>query len=175
MFTQALIINAAVLAVVLESDLGPRRKVTWFRVGRPLITALLIIPFFIKGVATTGTGLTLEIILAAGGLLAGLITASLMRVYRSPQTGKPVTRAGFPYALAWTLVIAARVAFSYGSVHWFAASLHRWMLEHQLTSAGLTDALLFMALAMVLTRVIIMRIRATALAPAANANGMAAR
>ena len=81
MSTQALIINAAVLAVVLESDLGPRRKVTWFRVGRPLITA------------------------------------ALMRVYRSPQTGKPVTRAGFPYALAWTLVIAARVAFSYGSAH----------------------------------------------------------
>jgi hypothetical protein len=163
MLTQALIINAVVLFVVLESDLGPHRKVTWFRVARPLIAALLIIPFFLKGAATSGTGLTLEVVLAAAGLAAGLITTLLMRVYRSPKTGRPVTRAGFPYATVWTLVIAARSAFSYGSVHWFGASLTRWMLHHHVTSAALTDALIFMALVMLLTRVITMGIRAARL------------
>ena len=163
MLTQALIINAVVLIVVLESDLGPHRKVTWFRVVRPLITALLIIPFFLKGAATSGTGLTLEVVLAAAGLAAGLITTLLMRVDRSPKTGRPVTRAGAPYALVWTLVIAARSAFSYGSVHWFGPSLNRWMLHHHVTSAALTDALIFMALVMLLTRVITMGIRAARL------------
>jgi hypothetical protein len=166
MLTQALIINAAVLAVVLESDLGPHRKVTWFRIARPLITTLLIVPFFIKGVAGSGTGLTLELILTAGGLAVGVTTAALMRVYRSPRTGRPVTRAGIPYAMVWTVVIAARAAFSYGSAHWFGPSLHHWMLHHDVTNAAITDALIFMALAMVLTRVIAMGIRAAGLAPA---------
>jgi hypothetical protein len=165
MLTQALIINAIVLAVVLESDIGPHRKVTWFRIARPLITTALVVPFFIKGVAVSGTGLTLEIVLAAAGLAAGLLTALLMRVYRSPKTGRPVTRAGFPYAMVWTIVIAARAAFSYGSAHWFGASLHHWMLHHDVTDAAITDALIFMALAMVITRVIAMGLRAAGLQP----------
>jgi len=172
MLTQALIINAVVLFVVLESDLGPHRKVTWFRVARPLIAALLIVPFFIKGLASSGTGLSLEIILTAAGLAAGLISAMFMRVYRRPKTGRPVTRAGFPYAAVWTIVIAARAAFSYGSVHWFGPSLNRWMLHHHVTSAAITDALIFMALAMILTRVIAMGLRAGALRPASTAKGV---
>jgi hypothetical protein len=95
-----------------------------------------------------------------------------MRVYRSPKTGRPATRAGFPYGLVWTIVIAARVAFSYGSVHWFGPSLNRWMLHHDVTSAALTDALIFMALAMILTRVIAMSLRARALPPASTAKGV---
>jgi hypothetical protein len=168
MLTQAFIINAVVLGVVLESDLGPHRKVTWFRVARPLITIVLIVPFFIKGVATSGTGLTLELALTAAGLAAGLAAAALMRVYPSPKTGRPVTRAGFPYGLVWTFVIAARTAFSYGSVHWFGASLNRWMLHHHVTSAAITDALIFMALAMVLARVTTIDLRAAALHPIAT-------
>jgi hypothetical protein len=160
MLTQALIINAVVLVVVLESDLGPHRKVTWFRVGRPLITALIIVPFFIKGIATSGTGLTLEIVLTAAGLVLGLLTTALMRVYRSPETGRPVTGAGVPYALLWTIVITARAAFSYGSVHWFGPSLARWMHHHHVPSSAITDALIFMAVSMLLTRVIVMGLRA---------------
>jgi hypothetical protein len=165
MLTQALIINVVVLVVVLESDLGPHRKVTRFRVLRPLITALLIVPFFIKGVATSGTGLSLEVILTAAGLILGLATAGLMRVYRSAETCRPVTAAGFPYALLWTLVIVARIVFSYGSEHWFSSSLARWMVEHHVDSGAIADALIFMAIAMVLTRVVTMGVRARALPP----------
>ena len=163
MLAQALIINAVVLAVVLESDLGPHRKVTVFRVVRPLVTAVIIVPFFLKGAQSSGTGLVLEIVLAALGLIVGLASTGLMRVYRSPRTGQPVTRAGFAYGLLWTTVIVARAAFSYGSVHWFGASLARWMRRHAVTSGAITDALIFMALAMLLTRVIAMGVRASRL------------
>jgi hypothetical protein len=130
--------------------------------GSPLITSLLIVPFFIKGAATAGTGLALEVALIAAGLLAGLLAASQMGVYLSPQTGRPATRAGLAYALVWAAVMVARTAFSYGSAHWLAAPLGRWMASQHVTSDALTDALIFMALAMVLTRVAAMAIRGRA-------------
>jgi len=155
-----MIINPVVLFVVLESDLGPHRKITRFRVIRPLVSACLIVPLFIKGVSTTGTGLILELALAAAGITLGLATATLMSVYPSPKTGKAVTRAGFGYAGMWTAVIGARAAFSYGSVHWFGPQLGRWMANNSVTSSAITDALIFMAVAMLLTRVIAMGVRA---------------
>src|ERR1700684_3134122 len=93
LLTQALIINAVVLFVVLKSDLGPRRTVTKFRILRPLVVAGAIVPLFIKHPQTSGTGLTLEIVAVAAGVTLGLLTAILMRVYRSPDTGEPVTCA----------------------------------------------------------------------------------
>lgn len=162
MLVQALLINAVVLAVVLESDLGPHRKITRFRLLRPLVTSLLIVPFFIKGAAAAGTGLALEAGLTAAGLLAGLLATAQMGVYLSPQTARPVTRAGLAYALVWAAVMVARTGFSYGSAHWFAAPLGRWMTGHHVTSDALTDAIIFMALAMVLTRVAAMAIRSRA-------------
>jgi hypothetical protein len=160
LLTQAMIINAVVLFVVLESDVGPHLKVTRFRVIRPLVTACLIVPFFIKGAATTGTGLILELAGAATGIAFGLLTTALMGVYRSPKTGKAVTRAGFAYAGLWTAVIGARAAFSYGSIHWFGPQLGRWMADHSVTTSAITDGLIFMAVGMLLTRVIAMGVRA---------------
>lgn len=92
-----------------------------------------------------------------------------MSVYRSPKTGKAVTRAGLGYAALWTAVIGARAAFSYGSVHWFGPQLARWMAHHSVSSYAITDALIFMAVGMLLTRVITIAVRAKNLpAPAAS-------
>lgn len=147
-----MIINVAVLATVLEADLGSHRKIGRFRVARPLLTAAAIVPLFLKSPATEGTGRTLEILGIAAGLLTGLLAAWQLEVYRSPRTGRPVTRAGLGYAAVWTAVIGARSAFSYGSVHWFGHPLGQWMFDHEVTADALTDSLLLMAVAMSLTR-----------------------
>lgn len=156
----ALILNAIVLLVVLEADIGKHRKIGWFRILRPFVTSGVAVAIFIKAFTTTGTGLTLELALAAAGLALGLAATALITVYRSPRTHKPVSRAGFGYAALWIVVIGARTAFSYGSVHWFGAQLDNWMTQHAITSAALTDALLFMAIAMVVTRTAGLAIRA---------------
>jgi hypothetical protein len=83
-----------------------------------------------------------------------------MTVYRSPKTAQPVSRVGLAYAALWTSVIGARAAFSYGSTHWFSHSLTTWMTNHSVTSAAITDALIFMAVTMLLTRTIGMAVRA---------------
>ena len=113
--TEAMIINGAVLIAVLEGDLGPHRKIGKLRILRPLITVAVIIPLFIDSPVTHGNGLLVELAGVAAGLLCGAVVAALMRVYRSPKTGQPVSAAGFPYALAWIVVVGARAAFSFGA------------------------------------------------------------
>jgi hypothetical protein len=162
----ALIVDAFVLAAVLESDLG-HRKVTTFRLVRPVLIALAIVPLFLTAVTTHGHGLVLEVALAAAGILVGLLAMALMTVYRSPTTGGPVSRAGAAYAALWIVVVGARAAFTYGSHHWFASQLGHWMVRNAITGDAITDGLIFMAVTMVLTRTIALSIRARRL-PAAT-------
>jgi hypothetical protein len=158
--TDAMIVNGLVLVAVLEGDLGPHRKIGQLRILRPLLTTALAVPLFLDRPATHGSGLLIELAGVAAGLLGGLIVTTLMRVYRSPETGKPVSAAGFPYALVWTLIVATRAAFSYGATNWFPAQLTQWSVAHQVSFAAITDGLLFMAVAMVLTRTIGLATRA---------------
>ncbi|MCX4976777.1 hypothetical protein [Streptomyces sp. NBC_00620] len=158
--SQAMLINGLVLFAVLEADLGSHRKVGVFRILRPLLLAAAIVPLFAKGLTTHGDGLTLEIAASVAGLLAGLAATSLMRVYSSPRTGRPVTRAGFGYASLWIVVIGARAAFSYGSEHWFGTQLGHWMISHQITVDAITDSLILMAVSMTLTRTLGLATRA---------------
>ena len=168
--TQAMIVNAIVLFTVLTTDLGPARKIGRMRLMRPVISAAMIIPLFIDQPVTHGTGLAIEIASVAAGVLAGLAALSLMQVYRSPQTGKPVSSASTPYALFWIVVVGARAAFSYGSVHWFHGPLVSWAIANQVTVAGLTDGLIFMAVAMVLIRTLGLGVRASRLSTPALAS-----
>jgi hypothetical protein len=167
--TEAMVINGLVLFATLESDLGSHRKISWFRILRVPLTVAVIIPLFLDRPVTHGNGLLVELAGILAGLLGGLIVTPLMSVYRSPKTGKPVSAAGAPYAIAWMLIVAARAAFSYGAVHWFPAQIAQWGLTHQVTLAAITDGLIFMAFTMALVRTAGLAARATRLpsAPAA--------
>src|SRR5580704_16569914 len=167
---QALLINVIVLFVVLEADIGPHRKIGWFRIARPLVLSAAIIPIYLKSLTTHGTGLYLELAGTAAGILLGLLATGLMKVYRSPKTGRPVSRADFGYAILWIVIIGARSAFSYGSAHWFGPQLGTWMTAHHVVSGAITDTLLLMALGMLLTRTLGLAVRAHAL-PAAGTRG----
>lgn len=161
--TQAMIVNAVVLATVLATDLGPARKIRPLRLLRPVIAAAVIIPFFISSPVTHGSGLAVEIAGCVAGLLGGLAAAALMRVYRSPSTGRPVSSAGALYAVFWIAVVGARAAFSYGAAHWFTAQIVSWAVANQVTEAAITDGLIFMAVVMILVRTIGLGVRASRL------------
>jgi hypothetical protein len=161
--TQAELINGVVLAAALHSDLGSHRKIGPVRVLRPLLTAFGVVPLFIDPVVESGDGLALELAGIALGLLGGLAALATTHVYRSPTTGKPVSRAGWPYALVWLVTVGARAAFSYGCFNWFPTQLATWCRAHQVTGAAITDALIFMAVAMMLTRTLGLVARAATL------------
>jgi hypothetical protein len=159
--TEAMIVNAVVLITVLASDLGPARKIGLMRVLRPVIAAAVIIPLFVDKPVTHGTGLVVELAGVVAGVLGGLAAVALMGVYRNPETGKPVSRAGTPYALFWALVVGARAAFSYGAGHWFETPLVSWAIANHVTLASITDGLIFMAIAMVIVRSFGLAVRAS--------------
>jgi hypothetical protein len=161
--TEAMIVNGIVLATVLATDLGPARRIGMMRVLRPIIAAAVIIPLFISRPVGHGTALAIELAGAAAGVLAGLTVAALMHVYRSPVTGAPVSRAGTGYATLWVVIIGARAAFSYGAAHWFNRPLVNWAIANDVSAAAITDALIFMAVLMVIVRTAVLAIRAARL------------
>jgi hypothetical protein len=54
------------------------------------------------------------------------------------------------------VIFAARLLFIYSTYHWFAGPLGQFLAAHQLSAAGLGNALVFMAIAMALARSVLL-------------------
>jgi len=144
------IVNLVVLAAVLQADLG-YRKITTRRLLRPVIIAAVVAAFYLRGASGSGNGLWLELAAVGAGILLGLVASALMRVSVNPD-GSASAAPGFPMRLLWVAVVGARLWFAYGSNHEFSRQLGSWLVTERVTGDVLVDSLIFVAIAMLLTR-----------------------
>jgi len=166
MTANIVIMQLTILAVVLESDLG-RRKIGWFRVGRPIVGVTLIVPFFFTSLPTGENDLLLQGVGALAGAVLGLFSVCPplvsvdfepdwrgRRPRTSPTPGRPaaVSRSGAGYAAVWIAVTAARLGFAYGAQHVFPVGLGMFLATHHLSATGLTNCFIFLSVGMSLFR-----------------------
>jgi hypothetical protein len=150
-FLTALIAGVSILAVILATDLG-RRRLTTARMLRSVLVVVIVVPLFVHSFPTTGNDVSLQLAGVGAGVIAGLVAAALLPARRD-EDGEIRTVGGVGYALVWIVLSAARVLFAYGSEHWFGEGIIRFSIDNKLSGQDVyANALLFMSLAMVLTR-----------------------
>jgi hypothetical protein len=161
MSTAQYALNLGLLLYILASNLGTRR-LTLARLVLPVALVAVAAWFFLRDLPTLGDDVRLEAVGLAAGAALGVVAGLLVRVHGT-AAGEVVTQAGGAYAALWIIVIGGRVAFAYGAEHWFAQSIGRFSMTHQITGAeAWTSAFVLMALAMVLVRVLVTSARARA-------------
>jgi len=87
------LLNLIVFAVLLEADLG-HRKISWFRVARPLITCIAIVPFFVTTLPGNGRNLGRQAAGAGVGVLLGLAAHLFVWAGPGPAAGTKGSMGG---------------------------------------------------------------------------------
>lgn len=146
-------LNLGLLAYILISNVGTH-EVTRRRLLLPVVLVAVAAAVFLNDPPTAGNDLDLELVGVGAGVALGLVAGLLVRVRR--VAGRVMMSAGATYAVLWVLVIGGRMLFAYGADHWFAQRIGLFSYHHQITGADAwTAAFVAMALAMVLTRVLV--------------------
>ncbi len=146
-------LNLGLLAYILISNVGTH-EVTRRRLLLPVALVAVAGAVFLSDPPTAGNDLVLELVGVGAGVAFGLVAGLLVRVRR--LGGRVVMSAGATYAALWVFVIGGRMLFAYGADHWFTQRIGLFSYHHQITGADAwTAAFVAMALAMVLTRVLV--------------------
>ena len=147
------VLNLGLLAYILISNVGTH-EVTRRRLLLPVALVTVAAVVFLNDVPSLGNDTTLELVGVGAGVVLGLVAGLLVRVRN--DGGRVLMTAGAAYALLWIVVIGGRVTFAYGAEHWFSQRIGLFSYQHQITGADAwTAAFVMMALAMVLTRVLV--------------------
>ena len=153
MSTAQYALNLGLLAYILISNVGTH-EVTRRRLLLPVVLVAVAGAVFLNDPPTAGNDVRLELAGLAAGVGFGLLAGLLVRVRQ--VGGRVVMSAGAAYAALWVLVIGGRMAFAYGADHWFTQQIGLFSYHHAITGADAwTAAFVSMALAMVLTRVLV--------------------
>ncbi|WP_330333030.1 hypothetical protein OHS33_27225 [Streptomyces sp. NBC_00536] len=147
----ALIAGGTILAGILSTDLGTRR-VTTLRMLPPLLAVAVTLALFVHTLPVDGNDPSLQLAGIGAGIICGLAVTALLPAHRG-ASGEVRTKGAAGYALAWTALSASHVLFAYGSQHWFSEGIVRFSTDYKLSGQAVySNAFVFMALAMVLTR-----------------------
>ncbi|GAA1250737.1 hypothetical protein GCM10009665_46760 [Kitasatospora nipponensis] len=125
----------------------------------PLVLVAGAAAYYLKGIPTEGHDVQLDLLTALAGALIGVGCALTTRLKRG--SSGVVAKAGLLAAALWITGMLARTGFVYAVHHGYAVQIARFSREQLITGApAWTAALVLMALAQVLARLLVLRVRA---------------
>ena len=125
----------------------------------PVLAVAAAAVMFLHAVPGGGTDLALDLACVSAGAVMGAIGGLATRL-RLGADGRPLGRAGVLAAGMWIAGVGARMVFYFAATHGAGPAIAAFSIAHHITgSAAWTTALLMMALADVLTRLVVVWIR----------------
>ncbi len=165
--TSMYVINAILVLLVVRQIRERRLDLRGLAV--PVLAVGAAALFFLHSVPGRGNDIPLELICASAGAVMGAL-AGLATHLRRDSDGQVLGRAGWLAASLWIAGVGARMAFAFAAGHGAGPAIAAFSIAHQITgSAAWVAALVMMALADVLTRLVVLfaRSRRMTASPAA--------
>jgi hypothetical protein len=150
MSTSDYLTYTALFAAILGTQLGTRHP----SLDRLLLPVLIVGAIGFRHLGALPGGPTSHLLELAGlgtGVVFGLASIPLFAVGKDGR-GRLTTTAGLAYAALWLSALAARLAFAYGSSHWFHGALVSFSVANHVPAATYAAAFVLMALMMVAIR-----------------------
>ena len=130
----------------------------------PVLAVGAAAALFLHSVPGGGNDIILETVCVAAGATMGALAGVATRLRRD-SAGRALGRAGWLAAGLWITAIGARMAFAIAASNGAGPAIARFSIAHQITGqAAWVAALIMMALADVLTRLIVIYVRGRRLA-----------
>ena len=159
MSTGQYILFIGLFVFIVGTQVGRRRP----DAQRLIIPVVIVGVFGFRYLKSIPSGGTADLLIAGGavvGIVFGLLSLTMIRVLKDPETGRLVTIAGLSYVVLWTVALIARLGFAYGSTHWFRSNLVSFSVHHRVPSGTYATAFVLWVLLMILIRTIGVVVRA---------------
>lgn len=158
MTTTDYLISAALVLLVIPQIRGTRQ--TMRNALLPVVAVAAAAAYYLTSFPMQGSDLQLDLIGVLGGAFLGLACGATTRLSRD-SAGITVAKAGVAAAVLWVAGMASRAGFEIWATHSGSATIAQFSRDNLITgSAAWTAALLLMALAQVLSRLAVVRLKA---------------
>ena len=125
----------------------------------PVLAVAAAAVMFLHAVPVGGSDIALDLACLSAGAAMGAIGGLATRL-RAGADGRPLGRAGALAAGMWIAGVGARMAFYFAATHGAGPAIARFSIAHHITgSTAWIAALVMMALADVLTRLVVVFLR----------------
>ena len=157
MTTTDYLITAVLALMVVPQIRGMKINLT--NAVRSIVLVGAAAAYYLKAVPTGGHDVPLYLLGALVGGLLGLGCALTTRISRNAE-GVAIAKAGVVAAVLWVVGMVARSGFVYAATHSGAQAITDFSIRNQITGRDAwTTALLLTALAQVLIRLVVLRVR----------------
>ena len=163
MNTTGYIINTALVLLVVRQIRG--RRLDFQNLALPLVLVGAAAAYYLHSIPIVGHDLALDVALGLTGAVLGSLCGFFTR-FHSDRDGTIIARAGIAAAALWVIGVGARMAFAFSADHGGRPAITHFSRAHSISGANAwVAALVLMALAEVIARLVVIRARAWRLAP----------